>query len=59
MLYEVITGGYLYDLFGEVPETGDRKTFGNYTFSILSVQKQRIGWVKIERNKETANQENK
>ncbi len=52
-------GGYLYDLFGEVPETGDRKTFGNYTFSILSVQKQRIGWVKIERNKETANQENK
>jgi gliding motility-associated protein GldE len=46
-------GGYLYDLFGEVPETGDKKTFGNYTFTILSVQKQRIGWVKVEKIKET------
>ncbi len=52
-------GGYLYDLFGEVPETGDRKTYGEYTYTILSVQKQRIGWVKVEKNKETKIQENK
>ena len=43
-------GGYLYDLFGEVPETGDKKTFNSFTFTILSVQKQRIGWVRIEKN---------
>ncbi len=45
-------GGYLYDLFGEVPETGDKKTAAEYTYTILSVQKQRIGWVKIDRIKE-------
>jgi len=42
-------GGYLYDLFGEVPEMGDKKTFNGFMFTILSVQKQRIGWVKIDR----------
>ncbi|MFA7123121.1 MAG: hemolysin family protein [Candidatus Delongbacteria bacterium] len=51
-------GGYLYDLFGEVPETGDKKTASGYTYTILSLQKQRIGWVKIERNKESQ-EENK
>jgi putative hemolysin len=53
-------GGYLYDLFGEVPEVGDKKTFNGYTFSILSVHKQRIGWVSIEKideNSETQNTE--
>jgi gliding motility-associated protein GldE len=45
-------GGYLYDLFGEVPETGDKKTFNSFTFTILSVQKQRIGWVRIEKNED-------
>lgn len=43
-------GGYLYDLFGEVPEVGDRKSFNGYTFTILSVHKQRIGWAGIEKN---------
>jgi putative hemolysin len=42
-------GGYLYDIFGEVPEKGSKKTLDGYTFTILSVHKQRIGWVKIER----------
>ncbi|MBU4485879.1 MAG: hemolysin family protein, partial [Candidatus Delongbacteria bacterium] len=45
-------GGYLYDLFGEVPETGDKKIYNEYTFTILSVHKQRIGWVRIEKNTE-------
>jgi putative hemolysin len=43
-------GGYLYDLFGEVPEVGDKKSFNGYTFTILSVHKQRIGWAGIEKN---------
>jgi putative hemolysin len=42
-------GGYLYDIFGEVPEKESRKTLDGYTFTILSVHKQRIGWVKIEK----------
>ena len=46
-------GGYLYELFGEVPETGARKSFDTFRFTILSLQKQRIGWVKIENIKET------
>ncbi|HAQ60866.1 TPA: HlyC/CorC family transporter [Candidatus Delongbacteria bacterium] len=49
-------GGYLYDLFGEVPEVGDKKTFNGYTFSILSVHKQRIGWVSIEKNENSETQ---
>jgi len=51
-------GGYLYDLFGEVPETGDKKTAEEYTYTILSVQKQRIGWVRIDRNKENSRRTN-
>ena len=51
-------GGYLYDLFGEVPETGDKKTAEEYSYTILSVQKQRIGWVRIDRNKENSRRTN-
>ncbi|HQO09295.1 MAG TPA: hemolysin family protein [Clostridiales bacterium] len=43
-------GGYLYDLFGEVPDVGDKKSYNGCTFTILSVHKQRIGWVGIEKN---------
>ena len=42
-------GGYLYDIFGEVPEIGDKKKSIGLSFTILSVSKQRIGWVKIEK----------
>lgn len=42
-------GGYLYDIFGEVPEIGDKKESIGLSFTILSVDKQRIGWVKIEK----------
>ncbi|MCK5760700.1 MAG: CBS domain-containing protein, partial [Candidatus Delongbacteria bacterium] len=42
-------GGYLYDIFGEVPEVGDVKESIGLSFTILSVTKQRIGWVKIEK----------
>ncbi|MDA3886427.1 MAG: hemolysin family protein [Candidatus Delongbacteria bacterium] len=42
-------GGYLYDLFGEVPEIGDKKEAIALSFTILSVSKQRIGWVKVEK----------
>ena len=42
-------GGYLYDIFGEVPEIGDKKESIGLSFTILSVSKQRIGWVKIEK----------
>ncbi|MBN2789241.1 MAG: HlyC/CorC family transporter [Candidatus Delongbacteria bacterium] len=42
-------GGYLYDIFGEVPEVGDKKDSIGLSFTILSVSKQRIGWVKIEK----------
>lgn len=51
-------GGYLYDIFGEVPEIGDKKESIGLSFTILSVTKQRIGWVKIEKmNKENLDQE--
>ena len=42
-------GGYLYDIFGEVPEIGNKKEAIGLSFTILSVSKQRIGWVKIEK----------
>jgi len=42
-------GGYLYDIFGEVPEVGDKKEAIGLSFTILSVTKQRIGWVKVEK----------
>ncbi|MFO7810141.1 MAG: hemolysin family protein [Candidatus Delongbacteria bacterium] len=55
-------GGYLYELFGEVPETGDKKNLNSFRFTILSVHKQRIGWVRIEKstkqNEEFQEQEN-
>ncbi|MDA3838795.1 MAG: hemolysin family protein [Candidatus Delongbacteria bacterium] len=41
-------GGYLYDIFGEVPEVGDKKEAIGLSFKILSVTKQRIGLVKVE-----------
>ena len=49
-------GGYLYDIFGEVPEIGDKKEAIGLNFTILSVLKQRIGWVKIEKTEENKEQ---
>ena len=42
-------GGFIYFLFEEVPEKGDSRNFENLNFTIKSVDKQRIGWVKIEK----------
>ncbi|NOR44609.1 MAG: DUF21 domain-containing protein [Candidatus Delongbacteria bacterium] len=42
-------GGYLYDIFGEVPEVDDKKDAIGLSFTILSISKQRIGWVKVEK----------
>lgn len=41
-------GGFVYFVFGEVPEIGDNKQYENLSITILSIDKQRIGWVKIE-----------
>lgn len=41
-------GGFVYFVFGEVPEIGDNKQYENMDITILSIDKQRIGWVKIE-----------
>ena len=42
-------GGFIYFLFEEVPEKGDIREYENLKFTIQSVDKQRIGWVKIEK----------
>jgi len=42
-------GGFIYFLFEEVPEKGDSRVYENLNFTIQSVDKQRIGWVKIEK----------
>lgn len=41
-------GGFIYYIFEEVPEIGAKKRYENLNFTILSVDKQRIGWVKID-----------
>lgn len=41
-------GGFIYFVFGEVPENGDKKEYENLLITILSIDKQRIGWVKVE-----------
>ena len=44
-------GGFLYFIFEEVPEIGDSRIYERYKFTILSTDKRRIGWVKVEREK--------
>ncbi|MBN1970934.1 MAG: HlyC/CorC family transporter [Candidatus Delongbacteria bacterium] len=51
-------GGFLYYIFGEVPEIGDKKTYKNLTFTILTLEKQRIGWVKVKVNDKEFTNEN-
>ncbi|PID27134.1 MAG: hypothetical protein CR982_06695 [Candidatus Cloacimonadota bacterium] len=50
-------GGFLYYIFGEVPDVGDKKYHDNLIFTILSLEKQRIGWVRVEvKDKESENE---
>lgn len=51
-------GGFLYYLYGEIPEEGDKKIYENLIFTILSTDKQRIGWVRVEvQEKETIDED--
>ncbi len=40
-------GGYLYNVFGEIPQKGDQIDDNNMIIKILSVNKQRIGMVEL------------
>ncbi len=46
-------GGYLYELFGHAPEMGEAVAVDGIRFTIVSVKRNRITWVKIERMDES------